>query len=56
MLDTFLFCSDMKKSPTFADRGLRGLYWTRTSDPIDVNDVLWASGKDHNNVLIHEHS
>lgn len=31
----------MKKSPTFADRGLRGLYWTRTSDPIDVNDVLY---------------
>ena len=20
---------------------LRGLYWTRTSDPIDVNDVLY---------------
>ena len=24
---------------------LCGLYWTRTSDPIDVNDVLWATGQ-----------
>ncbi len=23
------------------DRGLSGAYWTRTSDPIDVNDVLY---------------
>ena len=21
-----------------------GAYWTRTSDPIDVNDVLWHGG------------
>ena len=24
---------------------LGGAYWTRTSDPIDVNDVLWAIGQ-----------
>ena len=35
-----------KESPGFKDFLLfGGLYWTRTSDPIDVNDVLSAGGK-----------
>ena len=32
----------MKNRPIKAVFG--GLYWTRTSDPIDVNDVLSARG------------
>ena len=32
-----------KKTEALILQGLphRGLYWTRTSDPIDVNDVLY---------------
>jgi len=25
-------------------KGFGGAYWTRTSDPIDVNDVLYRTG------------
>ena len=36
----------MKKALEFQGLSLfGGLYWTRTSDPIDVNDVLWTAGQ-----------
>ena len=42
----------MKNPPqSFMTQGLEtdcgGLYWTRTSDPIDVNDVLSKIGCSH---------
>lgn len=34
-----------QKKTALIGRYFGGLYWTRTSDPIDVNDVLWAGGR-----------
>ena len=34
-----------KLEPLYIKGSRSGLYWTRTSDPIDVNDVLWAIGQ-----------
>ena len=34
-------CSNKKGLESLPVPHLRGLYWTRTSDPIDVNDVLY---------------
>ena len=31
----------IEKSPTDVVEDVGGAYWTRTSDPIDVNDVLY---------------
>ena len=34
-------CANAPYESLCRNRGLRGAYWTRTSDPIDVNDVLY---------------
>ena len=35
----------IEKSPTDAVEDVGGAYWTRTSDPRDVNTVLYHSGR-----------
>lgn len=39
----------MKKPPS---GGFGGLYWTRTSDPIDVNDVLYQLSQQTITILV----
>ena len=34
-------CANAPYDPPLKQQRARGLYWTRTSDPIDVNDVLY---------------
>ena len=38
-----VFCAqgNKKLEPLYIKGSRSGLYWTRTSDPIDVNDVLY---------------
>ena len=48
----------IKKAPKFRLRGdfeafvFGGLYWTRTSDPIDVNDVLYQLSQQTITILV----
>ena len=39
--------SAKEKSPTNVVEDDGGAYWTRTSDPIDVNDVLYLYGQNN---------
>ncbi len=53
--DKALFCpslpfSTIKNPPFQTDCG--GLYWTRTSDPIDVNDVLYQLSQQTSQFLL----
>ncbi len=44
--------SENEKTLDFQGFSLGGLYWTRTSDPIDVNDVLYQLSQQTITILV----